>query len=98
MNAVECTLSIPHEKLLEIKQLCDQWASKINCTNNQFQLLLGSLLYITRCARHARKFLNRMLQILRDYVYNNFITLSHQFYQDLNLFRVFLHQFNGATF
>ena len=41
-------------------------------------------------------FLNRMLQILRDHVYSNFIVLPHQFYQDLNRFRVFLHQFNGV--
>ena len=28
VNTVECTLSIPQKKLLEIKQLCDQWAEK----------------------------------------------------------------------
>ena len=39
-----------------------------------------------------------MLHILRDHVYSNFIILSHQFYQDLNWFRVFLHQFNAVTF
>ena len=39
-----------------------------------------------------------MLQILRDHVYSNFIILPHQFYQDLNWFRVFLHQFNGVSF
>ena len=95
---MEHTLSIPHEKLLEIKQLYDQWASKKNCTKNQFQSLLGSLLYITRCIRPARNFLNRMLHILRDHVHSNFIMLPHQFFRDLNWFRVFLHQFNGVTF
>ena len=44
-----------------------------------------------------QKFLNRMLQILRDRVDSNFIALSHQFFQDLNWFRVSLHQFNGVT-
>ena len=39
-----------------------------------------------------------MLQILRDHVHTNFIVLSDQFFQDLNWFRVFLHQFNGVTF
>ena len=65
--------------MAEIKQLCDHWAHKKNCTKIQFQTLLGSLLYITRCIRSARNFLNRMLQILRDHVHSNFIVLSHQF-------------------
>ena len=39
-----------------------------------------------------------MLQILRDHVHTTFIVLSDQFFQDLNWFRVFLHQFNGVTF
>ena len=98
VNTVERTLSIPDAKLSEIKQLCDQWAHKKNCTKNQFQSLLGSLLYITRCIRHARNFFNRMLQILRDHVNSNLFVLPHQFFQDLNWFRVFLHQFNGVTF
>ena len=98
VNTVARTLSIPDEKLAEIKQLCEQWIHKKNCTKNQLQSLLGSLLYITRCVRPARNFLNRMLQILRDNVHTNFIVLSHQFFQDLNWFRVFLHQFNGVTF
>ena len=98
VNTVAHTLSIPDEKLAEIKQLCEQWVHKKNCTKNQLQSLLGSLLYITRCVRPARNFLNRMLQILRDNVHTNFIVLSHQFFQDLNWFRVFLHQFNGVTF
>ena len=62
VNTVACTLSIPDEKLAEIKQLCEQWVRKKNCTKNQLQSLLGSLLYITRCVRPARNFLNRMLQ------------------------------------
>ena len=98
VNTVARTLSIPDEKLAEIRQLCEQWVHKKNCTKNQLQSLLGSLLYITRCVRPARNFLNRMLQILRDNVHTNFITLSHHFFQDLEWFRVFLHQFNGVTF
>ena len=98
VNTVARTLAIPDEKLAEIKQLCEQWVHKKNCTKNQLQSLLGSLLYITRCVRPARNFLNRMLQTLRDNVHTNFIVLSHHFFQDLNWFRGFLHQFNGVTF
>ena len=98
VHTLECTLSMPQEKLVEIKQLCNQWANKRTCTKNRFQSLLGSLLYITRCVQPARSFWNRILQILRDHVHINCIVLPYQFFQDLNWVRVFLHQFNAVTF
>ena len=35
-------------------------------TKSELQSLLGLLLYITKCVKPARFFLNRMLQLLRD--------------------------------
>ena len=60
------TISIPPDQLLEITQLCDSWIPKCYCTTTQLQSLLGSLLYICKCVRPARYFLNRMLTLLRE--------------------------------
>ena len=62
VDTVHKTLSIPEEKLQEIKTLCKTWAQKKAATKQQFQSLLGSLLYITKCIKPAHIFLNRMLQ------------------------------------
>ena len=53
-------------------------------TKNELQSLLGLLLYITKCVKVARLFLNQMLQLLRD--------------KDFKWFRVFLTSYNGVTF
>ena len=92
------TLKILDDKLLEILNICKKFASKVKVTKNQLQSLLGSLLYITKCIKPARFFLNRMLQLLREHTSKSTIFLNHAFHRDLNWFNIFLLQFNGVTF
>ena len=61
VNTEDCSVSIPEEKLSSIKQMCVQWSKKSTCTKKELQSLLGSLLYIAKCIKYARFFLNRML-------------------------------------
>ena len=97
-NTIEGTISVPAEKLSKIRNLCENWSSKSNCTKKQLQSLLGSLLHITKCVRSARFFLNRMLSTLRSAKYSDTIQLNPEFQKDLNWFRTFLSTFNGTTF
>ena len=60
------TVSIPPEKLGQIVSLCSLWAEKTYCSKKDLQSLLGHLLYIAKCVKPARVFLNRMLQVLRE--------------------------------
>ena len=78
--------------------LCQSWKDKVTCTKQQLQSLLGSLLYITKCVRPARYFLNRMLQVLRENHANKHISLTVDFGKDLNWFNTFLCSYNGITF
>ena len=98
IDTVNKTLKIPHEKLQEIGNICKSFASRNKATKNQLQSLLGSLLYITKCVKPARYFLNRMLQLLRDHNKLSKIQLNDNFHRDLNWFNVFLLQYNGVTF
>ena len=98
INTVNKTISIPSEKLQEIKNMCETWKHKKSCTRTQLQSLLGSLLYITKCVRPARSFLNRMLQVLRDNIQTSPFRLTQSFHQDLNWFLTFLQQYNGVTY
>ena len=66
INTVDRTISIPPKKLQDIVHTCTNWETKTYCSKNQLQALLGSLLYITKCVKPARIFLNRILQLLRD--------------------------------
>ena len=60
IDTVKRTFSVPSEKLAEIKKLCQHWLQKQSCMKRQLQSLLGSLLYVSKCVKNARFFLNRM--------------------------------------
>ena len=97
-DTVNRTISIPDNKLQEICQMCDKWSYKTVVSTNELQSLLGLLLYITKCVRPARYFLNRMLHLLRENHDNSQIFLTEEFCKDLKWFQVFLTSYNGTTF
>ena len=98
VNTVDFTISIPQEKLIAIKAMCSTWASKTSFTKKELQSLLGSLLYVAKCIKYARYFLNRMLHLLRQNTSTKHIVLTEEFNQDLRWFNRFLPVFNGVSF
>ena len=97
-DTVNRSISIPDNKLQEICQTCNAWSDKTIVIKNELQSLLGLLLYITKCVRLARYFLNHMLQLLRDSHNDKNICLTAEFFKDLKWFQVFLTSYNGITF
>ena len=98
IDTVNRTLSIPHQKLQEIVKLCKDWVSKTYCSKKALQSLLGSLLYISKCVKPARFFLNRILALLRSNYEVQKILLDNAFFKDLAWFNTFLCNFNGVTY
>ena len=98
VDTVQQSISIPSEKLEIIKLTCAQWSSKVTCTKRELQSLLGSLLYIAKCVKYARFFLNRMLTLLRVNFDKKTIVITEEFKQDLRWFNTFLPVYNGVTF
>ena len=98
VDTVALSLSIPAEKLAVIKNLCSQWTSKQICTKKELQSLLGLLLYVAKCIKYARYFLNRMLMLLRENSHTNQIRLTEDFRKDLRWFNASLPVFNGVSF
>ena len=92
------TVSVPEDKLSDIMKLLDLWTDKTSCTKREFQSLLGSLLYISKCVRYARFFLNRLLENLRTHANSKIITLDENSYKDIAWFKKFVQVFNGTSF
>ena len=65
IDTIKGTVSIPDEKFCQIIQTVIDCQDKDRCSKRQLQSLLGQLLYIHKCVRPARIFLNRMLDLLR---------------------------------
>ena len=97
IDTVNRTLSIPQQKLKEIVNLCNNWVTKTYCSKRALQSLLGSLLYISKCVKPARFFLNRILGLLRSNFEVQKILLDNAFFKDLAWFNTFLCNLNGIT-
>ena len=97
VNVNERTFSIPEDKLHEIWCLCNEMFLRDRITKRELQTLLGKLLYISRCVRGARMYINRLLALLRSHHTHTHITPDEGFYLDLCWFIAFLKHFNGVV-
>ena len=91
-------ISIPRAKLTEIVALCKAWSKKNRAYKRELQSLIGSLLYIHKCVRPARLFVNRILATLREAPENGTFSLSQDFHRDVSWFNAFLPDFNGRVY
>ena len=97
IDTVKGTVAIPGEKLRQIKNSVIEWQNKDTCSKRQLQSLLGQLLYIHKCVRPARTFLNRMLDLLRQNYDATTIKLTQAFRRDLRWFAKFVDKYNGVS-
>ena len=91
----EQTFSIENEKLDEIYSECVNVFVNPVIMKRDLQSLLGKLLYISRCVKGARIFLNRILQVYRSHHDCRKINPPTEFYLDIWWFINFLQTFNG---
>ena len=96
INASAGTLKIPCEKLDEIKRLCNFWLTKKHASKNDLQKLVGKLIYIHRCVKPARLFINRILKVLRSCPAKGKYSIPIDMFKDIRWFTVFLQDFNGT--
>ena len=92
------TLSIPQGKLQEILAECNKVKHKKYLSKKGYQSLMGKLLYIQKCVRSARVFINQILSLFRKNSAKNRIYLDEEFHKDIAWFLEFLPTFNGITY
>ena len=97
INAKTGILRILSEKLQEIKEICNHWQFKKQATRNEIQKLAGKLIYIHRCVKPARLFINRILGVLHGFPAKGKHTLPSEIFKDICWFTVFLQEFNGTV-
>ena len=97
VDTVQGTVAIPPEKLEVVKQMVNDWRGRKWCMKRQLQSLLGTLLYVHKCVKPARYFLNRMLTTLRSVSNPTRVDLDQDFQRDLRWFHSFLPKYNGVS-
>ena len=95
-NTMDMSVTLPQEKLEEVKTLVHNWAHKEVTNINELRTLLGKLFYVTQCCPPARLFSNRMLDTIRRCSSQGVIHLSAGFCKDLAWFHHFLPHTNGV--
>ena len=60
------TMSVPPEKLTEVKAEIRNWLRRTSITKKELQSLLGKLFWVAKCVKYARVFMGRLLSQLRD--------------------------------
>ena len=91
-------ISISEEKLGEIVALCLDRSTRGKSNKKALQSLVGSLLYIHKCVRPGRLFVNRILATLWQTSNDGTVTLSTEFKRDMAWFNVNLPVFNGKVY
>ena len=94
IDTVAGTIAIPPENLCQINDTAKEWLEKRSCTKRQLQSILG-LLYVHKCVKPARVFLNRMLRSSQN---AQRMTLTSDFRRDVCSFAKFLPTYNGINF
>ena len=74
-------ISIPQDKLMDIKSCCNLWAKRGVASKRALQSLCGRLLYLHRCVAPARLFVNRILSTLRSIGDRKSIRLDRGFHR-----------------
>ena len=97
-DTVNMTISVTDERLTEIRELLAVWSDKSVASKREIQALLGKLMFVSKCVRQSRIFVNRILTVLRSlkrdfYKYK----LSIDFKRDLVWWRTFISVYNGVS-
>ena len=98
-NTTDMTMSVPGEKLEEVRHEVSMWLKKRKVNKRGLQRLLGKLFWVSRCVRFSRGFMGRLLSQLRelhlepDY---RTVPISEGCKADIRWWARYLRRFNGV--
>lgn len=90
-------VSVPPNKIQEIRVECSAWLKKNRVTKKALQSFIGKILHVAPCIRHARKFTARLLTALRNMHSRNWTTLDSEVKADIRWFCHYAESANGLT-
>ena len=97
-DTVKMTMSIPPDKVAEVREEVSLWTRKSFATKRTLQQLLGKLFWVSRCVKYSRGFMGRLLTQLRAmhaFPENKRSKLSEGSKQDISWWERYLRRFNG---
>ena len=92
-------MSVPAEKLADLKEEILRWVKKTTITKRDLQSLLGKMFWVSKVIRFSRPFMGRLLQLLRTMAGlgpNSKMKLSGEARKDILWWAKYMATFNGV--
>ena len=99
-DSTKMEMSVPPEKLAEIKEEIRRWEKKTTITKKELQSILGKLFWVAKVVRFARPLMGRLLQQLRSVAKVNDhkkVKFSQESRKDIRWWSQYLEAFNGIS-
>ena len=99
-DSISMTMSVPPEKVTEIKAEIGLWVRKTTITMRDLQSLLGKLFWIARVVKNSRPFMGILLaqlKSMKDLKKGRKVKLSDESRKDILWWSNFLDRFNGIN-
>lgn len=99
IDALRMSVAIPPDRLIQVQAECNLWLAKVRASRSMIQSLVGKLIHLANCVRHARKFTARILTTLRYMISKSkaWITLDEGFKADVKWFQAYAQSANGLS-
>lgn len=96
IDALNMTISIPNDRLIEVRGCVYRARKSRSLSQKQLQSLLGKLLNVAKCVLPARLFVARLLDSLRN-MKGLHVRVDIEMKKDLDWFIEFMHSWNGTS-
>ena len=94
-DTVSMEITLPRDKLSELISLADHWKVRERCSRRDLQKLAGTLNHVAQCVPPARRFMSRILALLRSAPPRGTIPVNEDLRKDVAWFPAYAAECNG---
>ena len=99
LDTINMKASLPPEKIERLHAIFEQFQHRRSCTLKKLQSLIGTLNFACKVVPPGRPFLQRIIALTRNIKKpHHHIKLNSGFFQDLEMWKKFISNWNGANF
>ena len=99
LDTIKMQARLPTDKIEKLHAIFGQFQHRKSCTLKELQSLIGTLNFACKVVPPGRPFLQRMIALTRNVKkQHHHIKLNSGFFQDLQMWKEFILNWNGANF
>ena len=96
-DLIAMTISLPADKLFELREELRRWMKKTMTKKKQLQSLVGKLQFAACCVRVGRVFVNRLFDAISIMTDDKWYRIEESIMKDLGWWLTFLKVYNGTS-